>query len=155
MKSVYRCQHLTGLKLKIFLSVADCIIPPTPDSPGGGSMITAGMADWALAHLQPSLRKQLLFLLYALEFLGIVFGGSLFTSNSKNTKIRELRWLENNPICRLRLGFFGIKNFICMGYYTREDVWKSIGYTGPIEPDKPYADNTIRSLSQQTIEVVE
>ena len=118
-------------------------------------MITAGMVDWALSHLQPSLRTQLLFFLYVIEFLGIVFGGGLFTNNSKNAKNRELRWLENNLMHVFRLGFFGIKNFICMGYYTREDVWKSIGYTGPIEPGKPYPDSTIRSLSQGTIEVVE
>ncbi len=154
MKSVYHCNYLTGLRLKIFLSVADSIIPPTPDSPGGGTMITAGIVDWAISRLQSPLRIQLMVFLYAIECLGIVFGGKFFSHNSKNIKNRELRWLENNPLRGLRLGFFGIKNFICMGYYTREEVWNVIRYPGPIEPDRPYPDGTIRSLSRGTIEVV-
>ena len=53
------------------------------------------------------------------------------------------------------MGFFGIKTFIEMGYYTREDIWKTINYDGPIMPDRTYSDNTIRALCQNTLEISE
>ncbi|MCK7467879.1 MAG: GMC family oxidoreductase N-terminal domain-containing protein [Desulfosudis oleivorans] len=40
------------------------------------------------------------------------------------------------------------------GLRHREDVWKSIGYDGPIHPEIPYPDAVIRGLSQGRLEVV-
>lgn len=153
MAEVYHCRYLTGLKLKVFLAVANRIIPPDGSSPVAGSLATAGIVDWAMERMEPALRRQLLLLFVAVEPLGILFGGLPFTKNSPAAQDRQLRWMENNPIRLLRLGFFGLKAYVCMGYYTREDVWKSIGYEGPIQPDTPYPDPVIRALSQGRMEV--
>lgn len=153
MEDVYRCKYLTGRRLKIFLSVADRILPPD-DSPGGGTMATAGVADWALERMPVSLRSLFLRSFILVEIIGIFFGGRLFTMNSNAVKDRQLKWMENCPIRLLRMAFFGIKSYICMGYYTREDVWQSIGYEGPFETDRPYVDPVIRAICQGRMEVV-
>jgi hypothetical protein len=40
-----------------------------------------------------------------------------------------------------------------MGYYTREDVWKTFDYDGPIVSERPYIDSEIREMCQGKIEV--
>ena len=51
------------------------------------------------------------------------------------------------------MGFFGLKSYVCMGYYTREDAWKTLGYEGPLLPDRPFPDPTIRALCRGELEV--
>ena len=70
MVEVYRCRYLTGLKLRVFLAVANRIVPPDGASPEAGSMATAGIVDWAMERMEPALRRQLLLLFVAVEPLG-------------------------------------------------------------------------------------
>lgn len=153
MAQVYKLRYLTGRKLKVFLAAADRIVPPDDEAPGGGSMATAGIADWAMDRMDPSLRSQILFFLLALEFLGILFGGRTFSGNSEAARDRELRFLENSALRPLRMGFFGLKSYVNMGYYTREDVWKTFDYQGPLVPDRPFPDPVIRALARGEMEV--
>ena len=151
----YKLKHLTGGKLKTFLTVADRIIPSDKDSPNGGTLQTAGAVDWALEKMPPDLRKKFLLFFSVIEILGFFFGGKPFSKNNSAVKDRELRWLENNPIRLFRMGFFGVKTYICMGYYTREDIWKTFEYNGPIVANRPYVDSMIRNLCQGKVEVIE
>jgi hypothetical protein len=153
MADVYRCRYLTGRRLKVFLAIADCIIPPDEDSPGGGTMLTAGVVDWALDRLEPSLRSQLILLITVVEIMGIFFGGRPFSRNSQSAKLRQLKWMESGPVSLFRLGFFGLKSYTSMGYYTREDIWRTMDYEGPMLPDVPFADPVIRDLCQGRMEV--
>ncbi len=155
MSDVYRLEYLRGRKLKVFLAVADRIIPPEPDCPGGGTMAAAGVVDWAMRRIDDSLRKQLLGLLLGVEVLGIFFGGLPFTMNGDGAKDRQLRWMESCPIPPLRMGFFGLKSYVCMGYYTREDVWPTINYGGPLLPERQYADPVARKLCSGEMEVTQ
>ena len=154
MPEVYKCKYLTGRRLRIFLAIADRIIPRDEESPGGGAMLTAGVVDWAMNRMSPPLRNLLLAFLLGVDLLGIFFGGRPFIQNSDAAKDRELRWMESCSISRFRMGFFGLKTYVSMGYYTREDVWKTIGYEGPLVPDRPYPDPVIRELCQGRMEVV-
>jgi len=155
MADTYHLEHLRGRKLKVFLAVADRIVPPDEVSPGGGTMATAGVVDWALGRLDPELRKLILTFMLLVEYLGIFFGGRPFSKNSAHARDRQLRWMENCGIAKFRMGFFGLKSYVCMGYYTREDVWATFDYGGPYVPDRGFPDNTIRLLCQKKLEVVE
>lgn len=154
MNDAYKCKYLTGIRLKVFLAAADRIVPPEGDLPGAGTMSTAGIVDWALDRLEPALRKKLLLLFFILEPLGLFFGGRLFSKASTHNRDRLLKWMESNPISALRLGFFGIKTYVCMGYYTRDEIWQTIGYDGPIRANLKFSDETIRALAQTKIEVI-
>ncbi len=154
MAEFYRCKYLTGRRLVAFLAIADCIIPPDEDSPGGGTMATAGVVDWALERIAASLRSQLLLFILVVEFMGILFGGKPFSKNSESARKRQLSWMESGPIGLFRMGFFGLKSYTCMGYYTREDIWKTIDYEGPMLTDLEFVDPAIRAICQGRMEVV-
>lgn len=154
MKPTYRLQHLRGRQLRVFLAVADQIVPPD-ESPGAGTLATAGVVDWALNRLDPELRGLFLKFLVLVDFMGVFFGGRTFTRNSRAAQERQLRWMESCPIAKLRMGFFGLKSYACMGYYTREDTWPSMHYGGPHVPDRPFPEPMIRDLERGTVEVVE
>ncbi len=154
MSGTYKLKYLTGRKLKVFLAIADRIVPADDESPGGGTMVTAGVVDWSMGRMPDDLRGQILALLLGFEVMGLFFGLRPFTSNSDATKDRQLAWMESCPVGKLRMGFFGLKSFVCMGYYTREDVWATIDYEGPLQPERLFPDAVIRSLCQGEMEVV-
>jgi hypothetical protein len=153
--NTYRLKHLTGVKLKTFLAFADRIIPEDNDSIGAGTMQTAGIVDWLLEKMQTDLRDKFMLFIKVVEILGYLFGGKPFSKCSNTAKDRELRWLESNPLRLFRMGFFGVKTYICMGYYSREDVWKTLDYDGPVVSERPYVDSVIREMCQRKMQVVE
>ncbi len=153
--STYRLQHLTGTKLKTFLAIANRIIPPDTDSPGGGTMQTAGVVDWALNKMPEPLRKKILLFITVVEMFGFFFGGKPFSKCNLSAQDRALKWFENNPLRIFRMGFFGVKTYACMGYYTREDVWKTFDYDGPVVNDRKYVDSTIRQMERGIMQVEE
>jgi len=148
----YACRYLKGRKLKIFLSIADCIIPPGDCSPGAGDLATAGVVDWAMERLPEKLRRRFLRLIGIVEFMGIFFGGRFFSKNSYPAKIRQLQWIEKNPLRLLRMGFFGLKTYVSMGYYSRDSIWPTISYEGPLV-FRHHADPKIREICQGRAEV--
>ncbi len=153
MNNSYQCKYLTGHERRVFLSIADCIIPPDKESPGAGDMHTVGIADWALGRMPVDLRTRFLLFIMIVEIMGIFFGGKPFTKNSAKAKDRQLRWMESGPIRVFKMGFFGLKNYVCMGYYTRENIWQQIGYDGPGVPDQPYPDPVIRGICQGSVAI--
>ena len=155
MAEMYKIKYLKGTRLKVFLAAANRIIPPDSDSIGAGTMVTAAIVDMSIDQLEPALRKKLLMLFLVIEPLGIFFGGKKFSKASDKNQDRLLSWMEKNPISALRLGFFGLKSYICLGYYTREDVWKIIKYDGPIRYNQPYHNTILRGLAQNNVEIIE
>ncbi|MBW1989262.1 MAG: hypothetical protein JRI97_06920 [Deltaproteobacteria bacterium] len=145
-------RYLTGRKLAVFLAAADRIIPAFDSLPSGGTMTTAQVVDWALERMEPGLRKRFLALLTVMEIMGVAFGARPFSKNSAKARDRQLAWMESGPSL-MRMGFFGLKNYACLGYYTREAVWKAIGYAGPARPDRQYPDTVIRALCRAEAEV--
>lgn len=153
MPKIYRLKYLKGNKLQTFSSVADQIIPADANSPGGGSLETAAVVDWYLMKVPENIRKKILLFIDVIQFTGLFFGGKRFSKNSIQAQERQLKWFENNKVRLFRMGFFGIKTFIEMGYYTREDIWTSINYDGPVLPERKYSDNTIRELCQNKLKI--
>lgn len=153
--STYRLKHLTGTKLKTFLAIADRIIPADEESPGGGTMLTAGVVDWALDKMAEPLRKKMLLFIMVVEIFGFFFGGKPFSKCSSSAQDRALLWFENNPLRLFRMGFFGVKTYACMGYYTREDIWKTFDYDGPVVNNREYVDPTIRQMEMGIMQVEE
>lgn len=151
----YRLKHLRGLRLRVFLAAAEVIVPPDGGAPGGNTLATAGVVDYALDRLDPKLRGLFLKFLVLVEILGLFFGGRFFSRNGAVARERQLAWMERSRLSKLRLGFFGLKSYVCMGHFTREDVWPHIGYGGPHVPARPFPDAVIRALCQGAVEVTE
>lgn len=154
MFATYQIQFLKGKKLDTFIAIADTLIPAAEGFPSGGDLQTAAVADWALRRMQEDLRKKLLLFVSVISVLGIFTGGKAFHKLSREKRVKLLHWLEYNKVGLLRIGFFGIKNYACMGYFTRENIWPYFDYDGPVLPDRTYKDPVIRLLSQGKIEIV-
>ncbi len=148
----YQLQYLRGIRLKTFLAIADRIIPEDERSPGGGTMATAGLVDKALGRLPEDLRKKILLFLVVIEVFGFFVGLKGFHKLSDEKQDALLRKLENHPIKLFRMGFFGLKTYVCMGYYTRDEIWPTINYAGPIV-QREFADTELRQLAQEKLEV--
>lgn len=155
MPKIYRLKYLRKNRLLAFLSMAECILPADTNSPGGGSMQTAAVVDWYMKKMPMNIRKKVLLFIDIVQYAGFFFGGKKFSDNTMQARERQLKWIENNKVSVFRMGFFGVKTFIEMGYYTREDIWSSIDYDGPVLPGRAYADSTIRELCQNTLEISE
>jgi hypothetical protein len=148
----YRFRCLRGQRLKTFLAIAEEIVPPDETGPGGGTIATAALADWAITRLDPDLQKLFLIFLSAWEFMGFLFGAKPFTRLSSKARRRQMHWFERAPIPPLRTGFFGIRALVLMGVYCREDVWPSIGYGGPLLFDRAFPDSEARALQKGRVE---
>jgi hypothetical protein len=155
MADTYKLKYLKGTRLKVFLAAANRIIPPGEESMGGGTLTTAAIVDLVMDQLEPDLRKKLLILFLIMNSLGIFFGGKTFSKANAKNQDRLLTWMEQNPMSGLRLGFFGLKSYVCMGYYTKEDIWKVIQYDGPIRYNQPFHNITLRELAQNKVDITE
>jgi len=149
----YKCQHIKGHRLKTILAAANCIIPEHAGLSKGGTLDTAGVVDWAIDQMPKELRFQFLLFISVVYVMGFFFGGRPFHKLLYDDQIRELKWMESSPINAFRMGFMGLKSYICMGYFTREQNWTSIHYCGPIVYDQPSPDPVIRQLCQGKIKV--
>ena len=118
-------------------------------------METAAVVDWYMNKVPMDIRKKILLFIDVIQFTGFFFGGKKFSNNSIQAQEKQLKWLENNRVRLFRMGFFGIKTFVEMGYYTREDIWNAISYDGPILAGRTYSDNTIRELCQNKLKISE
>jgi hypothetical protein len=148
MTEIQPMQYLAGRRLLVFPAVADTMLPAVGRAPSGGVERTARIADWALGRLPQKPRGKFLLLLLIVEFLGIFFGGKPFSKCAPEARVRLFAWMETNRLRLFRMGFFGLKNYVCVGYYTREDIWRGIGYAGPIEGGRMFPDAGIRALCQ-------
>jgi len=152
---MYKCQYIKGHRLRTILAAADCIIPAHERLKSAKSMNTIGVMDHAISQMPSQLRLQFLFFISIVHVLGIFFGGRFFSDNSQSDQIRQLKWMEGSILRGFRMGFLGLKTYICMGYFTRESTWSGIHYYGPLKYDQPPPDAVIRHLCQDKRKVCE
>jgi hypothetical protein len=150
---MYKCQYIKGHRLKTILAAANCIIPEYAGLSRGGTLETAAVVDWAIDQMTRELRLQFLIFISIVHVSGIFFGGRPFYKLSYTDQIRQLKWMESSPLKAFRMGFMGLKSYICMGYFSRERTWSDIQYHGPIVYDQPASDIIIRKLCQGKLKV--
>jgi hypothetical protein len=109
-------------------ALAAAIIPPTADlDVAGWRDVQDGIAN-ALADRPVAIVRQFRL------FVGIVYFGTWLKTgrswSSLDGRRREayLRSFQDSPIRLLRLGFWGLRTMICLGFYGRQSVWASVGY---------------------------
>lgn len=135
--------YLKKRRRKIFISIASSIVPAENQTIHEK---TASVADWALGRMEAKLRVRVLAFLWVVEGLSVFIAGKPFTRLSPDKQNQVLVYLESSGLSLFRMGFFGVKTYVCMGYYTRREVWEKIGYPGPSDLGIPYPDPRIRSF---------
>ncbi|HUH12906.1 MAG TPA: hypothetical protein VMK65_07335, partial [Longimicrobiales bacterium] len=84
--------------------------------------------EHALASRPPRMRRQLRFLIRALQWAPVVRWGRPFTRLRERHRVRFLEGVQRSRVYLLRRGFWGLRTLVFMGYYLRPEARAAIGY---------------------------
>jgi hypothetical protein len=104
---------------RILVRLAACIVPETSGAP---AEVTDAMLSAIDAQLSPRPRLQ------QLEFKLLLLGLSWTALLPMRWQTRVLLWLENFPLRLVRVGVWGLKTLIYLGYYGQDGIQRHIGY---------------------------
>ena len=73
-------------------------------------------------------KRQLRLFLRLIQWLPVLRFGRPFTSLHQAARTRVLAYLQNHPVQKVRVGFWGLRTLVLAGYYARPEAARSIGY---------------------------
>ncbi len=102
-----------------------------PESAGAPAQVTDPLLAAVDEELQPRPRLQQLefkLLLFAIRWMTVPFTLHRFERLQGERQDRWLGFLENAPLTLLRVGIWGLKTLVFLGYYTQDGVQRRILY---------------------------
>ena len=113
---------------EIFRAVVSTIVPESVDLDGQGWRDLDLVVEGLLRDRPENLQGQLRLFLRFIQWLPVLRFGRPFTSLSQATRTRVLAHLQNHPIQKVRVGFWGLRTLVLAGYYGRPEAARSVGY---------------------------
>jgi len=110
------------------LALAKTIVPAVAALDANDQRELLRVIDDALSIRDPALRMQFLIFLDLLRWAPAARYGRPFDRLTPDRQNRVLHVCEDSGIARLRVGLWGIKTLIFMGYYGNPARWPSIHY---------------------------
>jgi len=86
------------------------------------------LMELALGDRSPAIQRQVRLFLRFIQWWPMVGYGRPFTALDPAQRARFLSSLEEHPVERIRLGFWGLRTLVLLGYYGQPEVQKAIGY---------------------------
>lgn len=86
------------------------------------------VAESLLRDRPAALKRQLRVFLRFIQWLPVIRYGRPFTSLDAAARTRVLAHLQNDPIPKIRVGFWGLRTIVLAGYYGRPEAARAIGY---------------------------
>ena len=121
-----------GLHPVIFRAVVSTIVPEASELDAREWQELDQVVETLLGGRPESLKRQLRIFLRAIQWLPVLRGGRPFTSLNPAARTRVLANLQNHPIPKIRVGFWGLRTIVLAGYYGRPCAARAIGYAaGP------------------------
>ena len=102
-----------------------------PESAGAPPQVTEPLLAAVDEELRPRSRLQQLefkLLLFAIRWMTVPFTLHRFERLPGERQDRWLGFLENAPLTLLRVGIWGLKTLVFLGYYTQDGVQQRIVY---------------------------
>ena len=102
-----------------------------PESAGAPPQVTEPLLAAVDEELRPRSRLQQLefkLLLFAIRWMTVPFTLHRFERLPGERQDRWLSFLENAPLTLLRVGIWGLKTLVFLGYYTQDGVQQRIVY---------------------------
>jgi hypothetical protein len=128
MDSPVRRPVLSASQQRFLLCLANRIVP---ESAGAPAQVTDPLLAAIDEELRPRPRLQQLefkLLLLAIRWMTVPFTLHRFERLPPERQDGWLRFLENAPLTLLRVGIWGLKTLVFLGYYTQEGVQRRILY---------------------------
>ncbi|MEA2816440.1 MAG: hypothetical protein QOI93_4137 [Rhodospirillaceae bacterium] len=128
MNSPARQPVLGSRQQRFLLCLAARIVP---ESAGAPPQVTEPLLAAVDEELRPRPRLQQLefkLLLFAIRWMTVPFTLHRFERLPGERQDRWLGFLENAPLTLLRVGIWGLKTLVFLGYYTQDGVQQRIVY---------------------------
>ena len=128
MDSPERQSVLGSGQQRFLLCLAARIVP---ESAGAPPQVTDPLLATVDEELRPRPRLQQLefkLLLFAIRWMTVPFTLHRFERLPGERQDRWLGFLENAPLTLLRVGIWGLKTLVFLGYYTQDGVLRRIVY---------------------------
>ena len=128
MDSPERQPVLGSRQQRFLLCLAARIVP---ESAGAPPQVTDPLLAAVDEELRPRPRLQQLefkLLLFAIRWMTVPFTLHRFERLPGERQDRWLGFLENAPLTLLRVGIWGLKTLVFLGYYTQDGVLRRIVY---------------------------
>lgn len=123
---------LAGIETSV-RALALAIVPETRDLDESGWSSLEHVVSGALLDRPPTVVRQFRLLVRVIMILPVFRYGRTFRGLSPDRQARFLRGLESSPSLLIRRGFWGVRTLVYMGYYSRPDVQRAIGYAATAE----------------------
>ena len=111
-----------------FRAIAATVVPETAALDADGWAALEGIVEQALAPHPPRMRRQLVLLIRAIEWLPLLRYGRRFSLLDSARRARFLTALQESRLRLLRRGVWGLRTLALMGYYAQPRAAASIGY---------------------------
>ena len=112
----------------IFRAVVTTIVPESASLDAKGWRDLEMVVESLLRDRPERLKRQLRLFLRLIQWLPVVRYGRPFTALDGATRTRVLAHLQNDPIQKVRAGFWGLRTIVLAGYYGRPEAAQAIGY---------------------------
>jgi len=110
---------LSARQQRLLVRLAACIVPETAGAP---AQVTDALLSAIDEQLRPRPRLQ------QLEFKLLLLGLGGMTVLPMRWQDRGVQLLENFPLRLVRVGIWGLKTLVFLGYYTQDGVLQRIVY---------------------------
>lgn len=111
-----------------FRAIARTVVPEAAQLDETGWSELEATVEHALAGRPPRMQRQLRVLLRMIEQLPRVTTGRSFSSLDETSRTAFLDRLQHSPVKLIRRGIWGVRTLTLMGFYTRADAARSVGY---------------------------
>lgn len=112
----------------IFRAVVSTIVPESAVLDRQAWRDLELVVEGLLRERPENLQRQLRLFLRLIQWLPVVRFGRPFASLDQATRTRVLAYLQDHPIQKVRVGFWGLRTVVLAGYYGRPEAAHSIGY---------------------------
>lgn len=113
----------------ILRAVVLTVVPESAALDGQGWHDLEMLVEALLRDRPAGMKRQLRIFLRLIEWLPVARYGRPFTRLPAAARVRVLTYLQNHPVQKVRVGFWGLRTIVLAGYYGRPEAARAIGYT--------------------------
>jgi hypothetical protein len=118
---------LAGLTTRL-RPLAEAFAPPIADFTPAQYTASLARMELRLAMETPALRRQLRLLIAVLYLLPVVWTGRTMARLPLPKRVAILAWLQDCPLQLVRVGVWGLRTVVFVGYYADPAVQTALGY---------------------------
>ena len=118
---------LSGFR-PLMRAITITVVPETSRADVSGWTALETIIDESLENRPSEIRRRIRLFLRVVEWSAVLRHGRFFTSLDPQRRTGHLQYLQNHRIELIRVGLWGLRTLVLMGYYGQTVVAGEIGY---------------------------